>query len=171
MNTRLLTAVVAAALLLAACKDNAAPQPAAASQPAAAPEPAADSACSGVFTGNHSMVYDKDSVTIDKTKCKEFTIIVRNIGHLPRNSRGHNFVIAKDTDEKAILADGMEYGSQSNFLKPGDNRVVAYTKLAGGGEEQRVTFPTSRLSSGNNYVYFCSFLGHRKMRGKVNVIE
>ena len=125
--------------------------------------------CSEVMTGNHSMVYDKPEINIDAGKCSEFTIVVRNIGYLPRNARGHNVVIAKDTDESAILADGVDLGAKSDFLKPNDPRVITYTKLAGGGEEQRVTFKTNNFKQGNNYVYFCSFLGHHKMRGKVNV--
>lgn len=173
MFTKTFPLTLAAALLLAACSENDTAAPTAAQQPAApAPQQAVTNPeCTEIFTGNHSMVYDKDSVTINKSKCREFTIIVRNIGHLPRRSRGHNFVIAKDSDEKAILAEGIAHGAKNNFLKPNDNRVVAYTTLAGGGEEQSVTFPTDRFVNGNTYVYFCSFLGHRKMRGKVNIIE
>lgn len=126
--------------------------------------------CSEVFTGNHSMVYDKNELTINVSRCPEFTVVVRNIGHLPRDARGHNFVIAKDTDEAGILADGMDLGAASDFLKPGDARIIAHTKLAGGGEQQHVTFKTDAFKQGNNYVFFCSFLGHHKMRGKVNII-
>lgn len=164
-------------LLLAACSDEhdeVHPHKPARMTASASAAPAAarlDPQCSEVFTGNHSMVYDKDQLTISKGKCKEFTVVVRNIGHLPRHSRGHNFVISKDTDEKGILEDGTPYGAKANFLKPNDPRILANTTLAGGGEEQRVTFSTDRFTVGGNYVYFCSFLGHHKMRGKVNIVD
>ncbi|UOP04401.1 azurin [Conchiformibius kuhniae] len=160
-------------LLLAACEDGgqpaAKPNTSATAQPATAHQPF-NPECSEVFTGNHSMVYDKADLTIDAGKCREFTVIVRNIGYLPKNARGHNFVISKDTDQNGILADGVDLGAKSDFLKPGDPRIIAHTKLAGGGEEQHVTFKTNNFRPGNNYVYFCSFLGHHKMRGKVNII-
>lgn len=163
------------AIILAACTETPTAQTApTASAPSAKPAKtaaAADPACTEVFTGNNSMVYDKSDLTINKSKCKEFTVIVRNTGHMPRHSRGHNFVIAKDSDEKNILAEGVSFGAKYDFLKPDDQRIIAYTQLAGGGEEKSVTFPTDRFVSGQTYVYFCSFLGHRKMRGKVNIIE
>lgn len=169
-TTTIYISVLCAAL--AACSEKA-PSDSAASAPAAskpvANAVATDSECSAVFTGNHSMVYDKRELTIDTQKCKEFTVTVRNVGHLPRNSRGHNFVLAKASDEKAILMDGLELGPKSDFLKPNDPRVIAYTKLAGGGEEQSVTFKTNQFQEGETYLFFCSFLGHHKMRGPVYV--
>lgn len=163
-------------LLLGACSDSSTPTTAKRNSTAATPNaatPATTQAlnpeCSEIMTGNHSMVYDKPEINIDASKCAEFTVVVRNIGYLPRNARGHNVVIAKDTDESGILADGVDLGAKSDFLKPNDPRVIANTKLAGGGEEQRVTFKTNHFKQGNNYVYFCSFLGHHKMRGKVNI--
>lgn len=179
MSDKRFLPTLALSLLLAACENSQhghaasaapAPAPVATQQTGSAPKPASPE-CTEVFIGNNSMVYDKSELTINKSKCKEFTVIVRNIGHMPRHSRGHNFVIAKDSDEKNILAEGVSFGAKYDFLKPDDHRIIAYTQLAGGGEERSMTFPTDRFVSGQTYVYFCSFLGHRKMRGKVNIIE
>ena len=42
----------------------------------------------------------------------------------------------------------------------GDKRVIAHTKLLGGGESDAVTFPVASLKAGEAYTYFCSFPGH-----------
>ena len=49
-----------------------------------------------------------------------------------------------------------------------DKRVIAHTKVIGGGQTTSVTFPTSKLVKGGDYTFFCSFPGHYgQMRGKL----
>lgn len=57
-------------------------------------------------------------------------------------------------------ADGAKAGLASNYIKPGDTRVLARTKVIGGGETTSVTFKSVRLKIGTDYVFFCSFPGH-----------
>jgi azurin len=48
----------------------------------------------------------------------------------------------------------------------GDKRVLANTKVVGGGESATVTFSTSILKKGESYMYLCTFPGHNSsMRG------
>ena len=82
---------------------------------------------------------------------------------------GHNVVIAKAKDVKAIALDGAIAGVGKDYLKPGDTRIVAASKMVGGGERTSVRFAVSKVKEGG-YDFFCSFLGHeRKMRGKLIV--
>ncbi len=60
-------------------------------------------------------------------------------------------------------ADGMKAGAGSSYEKPGDTRILAHTKLIGGGESDSVTFDVSKIAAGGNYAYFCSFPGHWAM--------
>ena len=58
----------------------------------------------------------------------------------------------------------------TNYVKDGDARVIAHTKVVGGGEKDSVTFKTDVLEAGGDYDFFCSFPGHYAvMRGKVVV--
>jgi azurin len=44
--------------------------------------------------------------------------------------------------------------------KPGDTRIVAATKIVGGGESASVRFLTGQLEAGSSYSYFSSAPGH-----------
>jgi azurin len=48
----------------------------------------------------------------------------------------------------------------SNYLKAGDARVLAATKLLGGGESDSATIDVAKLKAGDAYTFFCSFPGH-----------
>ena len=103
------------------------------------------------------------------SSCTYFTINLRNVTKMHKTAMGHNVVIAKAKDVKAIALDGAIAGVGKDYLKPGDTRIVAASKMVGGGEHTSVRFAVSKVKEGG-YDFFCSFLGHeRKMRGKLIV--
>ena len=115
--------------------------------------------CAATIDGNDAMQYDQKSITVPKT-CKQFTVTLKHTGKLAKASMGHNWVLSTAADESAIIADGMKAGAEQNYVKPNDTRVVAHTKLIGGGESDSVSFPVAKLKAGETYAYFCSFPGH-----------
>ncbi|AIF49411.1 azurin [Dyella japonica] len=115
--------------------------------------------CAATIDGNDAMQYDQKSITVPKT-CKQFTVTLKHTGKLPKASMGHNWVLGTAADEPAIIADGMKAGADQNYIKPNDTRVIAHTKLIGGGESDSVTFPVTKLKAGETYAYFCTFPGH-----------
>lgn len=127
--------------------------------------------CSVTIDSNDAMRYDTDSIDVSKS-CDEFTIKLTHSGQLPKNTMGHNVVIAKAADLQAVATDGMNAGLDNNYVKPNDERVVAFTPIIGAGEETSVTFPVNKLSEGTEYKFFCSFPGHwAVMQGTVNVVD
>ena len=83
---------------------------------------------------------------------------------------GRRFVIAAASDMQGIETDGIAAGAASDYVKPGDTRVIAHTKLVGGGQSDTVSFPVSKLQSGGPYEFFCSFPGHAAiMKGTISV--
>jgi azurin len=53
-----------------------------------------------------------------------------------------------------------------------DARVIAHTKVIGGGETDSVTFSTAALKAGEAYSYFCSFPGHSAlMKGTLTLAK
>jgi len=113
------------------------------------------------------MSYTVKEITIDKS-CKSFTVNLTHAGSLPKNVMGHNWVLSKEADMAGIAADGMAAGIDKNYLKEGDTRVIAHTKIIGAGEKDSVTFDVSKLSAGESYEFFCSFPGHNSlMKGAV----
>lgn len=118
--------------------------------------------CATTVQANDAMQYDVGSITIPAS-CSKFTINLKHTGKMAKTAMGHNVVIAKDADMQAVLADGMAAGATSDYVKAGDARVVAHTKLVGGGESASVSFATSKIKSGGPYDFFCSFPGHAAM--------
>jgi len=108
------------------------------------------------------MSFNTKEITIDKS-CKTFTVNLGHSGSLPKNVMGHNWVLSKTADMAGIATDGMAAGIDKNYLKEGDTRVIAHTKIIGAGEKDSVTFDVSKLTAGESYQFFCSFPGHNSM--------
>lgn len=115
--------------------------------------------CSFTLHSNDAMQFDQKNITVSKS-CKEFTLKLEHTGKLPKNVMGHNWVLSKTDDVKAIASEGMTAGADNQYLKPNDERVLASTPLIGGGESTSVTFDVSKLDADTAYTFFCSFPGH-----------
>ncbi|MBT2375029.1 azurin [Pseudomonas fluorescens] len=118
--------------------------------------------CSVTVDSTDQMSFNTKEITIDKS-CKKFTVNLEHSGSLPKNVMGHNWVLSKTADMAGIAADGMGAGIDKNYLKDGDTRVIAHTKIIGAGEKDSVTFDVSKLAAGESYEFFCSFPGHNSM--------
>lgn len=131
--------------------------------------PAASGDCKATIDSDDAMKYDPKEITVPSS-CKQFSITLKHNGKMPAAAMGHNVVIAKTADKDGVLADGAAAKIENDFVKPNDERVVAHTKLIGGGQEDTVTFDVAKLAAGEAYEYFCSFPGHyAMMNGKLTV--
>jgi len=115
--------------------------------------------CSSAIAGNDAMQFDKASITIPAS-CKSFTVKLTHSGKQPKAAMGHNWVLAKEADMQAIANDGIAAGPGKDYFKENDARVIAHTKMLGGGETDSVTFDVAALKAGEKYSYFCTFPGH-----------
>jgi azurin len=122
----------------------------------------ADNVCKLEISGSDAMKYDKSELVVG-ADCTEVEVTLKHSGKLPANAMGHNFVVAKAGDMGAIVGDGMGAGLTNNYIKKDDARVIAHTKVVGGGESTTVKFPTSKLKKGEAYSFFCTFPGHSSM--------
>ena len=119
----------------------------------------ADKVCKVEITGSDSMQFDKKEISV-AADCTSVELTLKHSGKLPAQAMGHNVVIAKTSDMAGIAGDGAGAGFANDHIKPGDQRVIAHTKIVGGGQSATVTFPTSKLKAGEAYSFFCSFPGH-----------
>lgn len=127
--------------------------------------------CAATVEANDAMQYNVKNIEVPKT-CKTFTVTLKHTGKLPRNVMGHNWVLTSAADQKAVDTDGAKAGLDNNYIKPGDTRVIAHTKVIGGGETATTTFKPSELKPGTDYVFFCSFPGHSAvMHGTVKLTD
>lgn len=125
--------------------------------------------CSADIEVDDTIQYSTDVVVVDKS-CKEFTVNLTHTGNLAKNVMGHNWVLSRAEDVQGIATDGMQAGLENNYIKSGDTRVIAHTKVIGGGEKTSVAFPVADLDPKTVYTFFCSFPGHWSvMRGTLSV--
>lgn len=151
----------------AASAETPAEEPAAASGGESA---AAEEGCEVVVNSDDQMKFDKQELEIKKS-CKEFKIVLKHTGTMPKAAMGHNIVISKAEDAQGVVSDGAGATAEKDFVKEGDTRVIAHTKLVGGGEETSVTVDPSKFAEGGQYEFYCTFPGHYGlMHGAVKLI-
>ncbi len=92
--------------------------------------------------------------------CTEVKLTLTHSGKLAKAAMGHNWVLTKTADYQGVATDGLKAGAAADYLQADDARIIAHTKLIGGGESDSVTFPASALEKGGDYTFFCSFPGH-----------
>ena len=135
---------------------------------------AAAADCSFDLKGTDAMTYtDAAGKPVSEiavpAACSEFEIRLDHIGKMPKTAMGHNVVIAKASDVKAVSAVGVKAGVKNDYLQVGDPKVLAASKMVGGGEKTSVKVSVAKIKAGG-YDFFCSFPGHEiKMHGKLIV--
>ncbi len=126
---------------------------------------AADKVCKLAIAGNDMMQYDKKELDV-AGDCTSVELTLTHTGKLPKEAMGHNWVLVSTPDLSAVANAGMSAGVANNYIAAGDKKVLASTKIVGGGESTSVTFSTSILKKGGSYSYLCTFPGHNSvMRG------
>lgn len=106
-------------------------------------------------------------IAFDKS-CKEVTFNLKHTGKLPAAAMGHNIVLAKKADVDAVSKDGVKAGAKGDYVKKDDKRVIAHTKLIGGGQSVTLKVDAAKINSGDVEA-FCSYPAHHTFM-KANVV-
>lgn len=127
--------------------------------------------CEAKVDSNDAMQFSVKSLAVPAS-CKTFIVTLHHTGKLPKNAMGHNWVLTRTADLQGVATDGMSAGLDKNYVKAGDARVIAHTKVIGGGESTSVSFAPAKLKAGESYSFFCSFPGHSGiMKGSVTLAK
>lgn len=127
--------------------------------------------CEAEIDSTDAMQFTKATLAVPAS-CKQFKLTLKHVGKLPKAAMGHNWVLAKTADMAGVASDGIAAGLPNDYLKPGDARVIAATKVIGGGESASVSFDVAKLKAGEAYSYFCSFPGHSAiMKGTLTLAK
>ena len=118
--------------------------------------------CKVTVDSTDQMSFNTKAIEIDKS-CKQFTVELTHSGNLPKNVMGHNWVLTTEANMQPVATDGMAAGIDKDYLKAGDERIIAHTKIIGAGEKDSVTFDVAKLKAGEEYEFFCTFPGHNSM--------
>jgi azurin len=120
--------------------------------------------------GNDAMQYSTKELTV-AADCTEVELTLKHAGKLPKSAMGHNWILTAEKDMQAVVTAGMQAGVANDYQPKGDKRIIAATKLVGGGESAKTTFKVADLKKGESYKYFCSFPGHSGMMNGTLVVK
>jgi azurin len=124
--------------------------------------------CAATVEADDQIQYLQREITVDSS-CESFSLTLKHVGTLAANIMGHNWVVTKTAEYQALAMAGAAAGAPG-YLPEGDARVLAATKMIGGGEETTISFDPSMLEVGGDYTYVCTFPGHfAQMFGKLIV--
>jgi len=104
------------------------------------------------LTANDQLKYDKSELHVKANE--KVTLTLKNIGTMPKESMGHNFILLKDGVDLAAFA--KEAISAPEHIPASDPAIIAHTKLLGPGESDTIEFTVPA----GVYIYICSFPGH-----------
>ncbi len=125
--------------------------------------------CQLTVEANDMMQFNARALQVD-AGCTEVQLTLRHVGKQEAHVLGHDWVLARTADVGALASAGIAAGFDKGYLPTGDKRVIAATKIVGGGEVTTITFSTANLAAGGDYSFFCSYPGHTSMmRGRFQV--
>ena len=113
--------------------------------------------------GNDQMKFNTELIRVKAGEPLELTL--KNVGSLPKEAMGHNFVVLKPGVDLATFGGEAAAAADNEFIpKSSLSSIVAHTKLLGPGEEDKITVTLDK----GVYDYICSFPGHfGMMKGKI----
>jgi azurin len=115
--------------------------------------------CKMSIESNDVMQYNVREMVVP-AGCTDVEVSLRHGGQLAAKVMGHDWVLARESDMSAIVTAGLAAGLKHGYLPENDKRIIAATRIVGGGESSTVKFSTTALQEGIRYVFFCSSPGH-----------
>ncbi len=113
---------------------------------------------------NDQMKFNKSEFKVKEGQ--KVTLTLKNVGKMDKTSMGHNWVLLKEGTDVADFANKSMSAQDKDYIGD-ESKVIAHTKMTGGGETVSVTFDAPKKGS---YDFICSFPGHyAQMKGKLIV--
>ncbi|HTH47616.1 MAG TPA: plastocyanin/azurin family copper-binding protein [Candidatus Limnocylindria bacterium] len=159
MKKTFLLGSLCSALLLAGCgqKDTSAPAGATASNAPAAKAAAPAGPRVIEITANDQMKYSVTS--IEAKPGEDLKVVLTNMGTLPKEAMGHNFVLLKADADPASFAAAAMAAKETDYVPASlAGQVIARIETLGPRKSGEVTFKAP--SAPGTYTYLCSFPGH-----------
>ncbi len=118
------------------------------------------------LTANDAMQFNTAEIKISAGRTVKLTL--KHVGKMPLEMMGHNFVLlAQGTDLNAFSAAGVTAKDSEYIAKSMADKVIAKTKLLGGGQSDSIEF---KAPGPGTYEFLCTFPGHSAiMKGKLIV--
>ncbi|ODS84474.1 MAG: azurin [Cytophagaceae bacterium SCN 52-12] len=116
-----------------------------------------------ILESTDAMQFTKKELKVKAGQTVKLTL--KHTGKLAKAAMGHNFVLlAQGTDVAAFGQKAAQARDTEYIPKSEQSKIIAHTKLIGGGESATVEFKAPKKGT---YTYICSFPGHYAlMQGK-----
>ncbi|MFZ4863851.1 plastocyanin/azurin family copper-binding protein [Sphingobacterium sp. Mn56C] len=113
--------------------------------------------------GTDQMKFNTELIRVKAGESVELTF--KNVGTMPKESMGHNFVVLTPSVDLATFAGEAAAAADNEYIpKSALSSIVAHSKLLGPGESDKITFTLKK----GVYPFICSFPGHYGvMQGKI----
>lgn len=122
--------------------------------------------CAMMIESNDLMQYNLHEMTVS-AGCTDIEVTLKHSGKLQAKVMGHDWVLARSSDMAGILNSALAAGAAHGYLPQGDKRIIAATKIVGGGESTTIRISAALLQEGTSYSFFCTTPGHATvMRGR-----
>ncbi len=118
--------------------------------------------CKIAIESNDLMQFNAREIVVPAS-CSEVELTLSHSGKLSARIMGHDWVLARDSDMSGIVNAGLAAGASRGYLPDSDKRIIAATRIVGGGESTTVKFSTAGLVQGTRYAFFCTTPGHSAM--------
>jgi azurin len=118
------------------------------------------------ITGNDQMQYNVTK--IDAKAGETLKVVFTNVGTLPKEAMGHNWILLKaGTDITAFATDSM-MAKDTDYIAPKHkDKIIAFIGVKGPKQSGEATFT---VPAAGTYTYLCSFPGHYMiMKGTLTV--
>lgn len=101
----------------------------------------------------------KFSVTrIEATVGEEIKVVFKNVGTLPKEAMGHNWVLLKPGSDVNAFAMAATTARDKEYIPDAlKDQIVAHTALLGPRKSDEVTF---KVTQAGEYPFLCSFPAH-----------
>ena len=106
---------------------------------------------------------------IDVAANRKIKLTLTHLGKLPGNVMGHNFVLLKQGEDFMAFANSGMAAKDTDHIAPGnESKVIAKTRLIGGGESDTIEFDAPPPGI---YPFVCTKPGHAMMMNGVLVVK
>jgi len=93
---------------------------------------------------------------------------VKHTGRLPKSATGHNWVLVATQQVNAVTRDGSKASVSQQYIKPNDERIIAFIPIVGRGETAEISFSTALLLVNESYTFLSTVDGQSAvMRGVI----
>jgi azurin len=125
--------------------------------------------CELTIDSNDTMAFSTNELVVP-AGCKEIKLSLKHSGSLAATIMGHNWVLTETANFEALSKATLNADAADGYLPRNDARVIAQTKLIGGGQSTSITFSATKLKKDGDYTFFCAYPGHwSMMKGKLVV--